>query len=289
MSSDQHDDESPRVLGSNAERDRAVEKLGKELKRHEPVERFDFRALVPPGVHRLPTQADADVIAAKALRAKRLQDAGIVDALMAQDYEWLVEDGEPPEPSGALRRVWRWQARRREGATDFTSLVLVGLKGRGKTVAGAWLLAHYGPGVYCTAEQLRASFEAPYYAADRELIRRAYLTRVLFVDELGREKDAESAKACLFDVINSRRGAVYDGMTLRPLEFQRWTLLAGNISEKDFKARYDESMVAKLEQQGAINTAKGPDLRVRLIDRLKSQGQAVSSVPPPPERHGEEP
>jgi hypothetical protein len=254
----------------NAERERAARRLGEELRRHEPAGTVDFRVLVPPNVDELPSRDEWQSKQDEAERARRLHDADVVRALTEQDVEWLVRDGAPPDPSAALRRVWRWEERRRKGEGDFTVLVLLGLKGRGKTLAGAWLLANYGPGVYCTAEQLRAAFVAPPYAAERDLVRRAHLARVLFVDELGRERDAETANASLFDVINCRRGRVsVEGATPRGLRYARWTLLAGNITEATFRERYDASTVAKIEQQGFILTAQGPDLRVRMIDRIK--------------------
>lgn len=257
-----------RAAAPNPERDRAVEVLGEELDRLLPVdERFDFRSLVPASAAELPSRAEWERKQAELERAQRLHDSGVEVALTEQDLEWLVRDGVPPDPSSALRSVWRWEQARRNGRADFAVLVLLGLKGRGKTLAGGWLLAHYGPGVYCTAEQLRASMKAA-YGPERDLYRRALRTRVLFVDELGRETEAESADAMLFDVVNSRRGRppVRGDSKLR---YQRWTLLAGNLSERDLRARYDESTVDRIEQQGVILTAKGDNRRVRLIDQIK--------------------
>ena len=239
-------DAAERAAAPNPERDRAVEVLGEELDRLLPVgDRVDFRALVPPSADELPSRAEWDCKQAELERAQRLHDAGVEVALTEQDLEWLVRDGVPPDPSSALRSVWRWEQARLKGRADFAVLVLLGLKGRGKTFAGAWLLAHYGPGLYCTAEQLRASFKAA-YGPERELYRRALKTRVLFVDELGREADAESADAMLFDVIAARRGRPVLGGESK-LRYQRWTLLASNaLSEQAFRARYDESTVDRI-------------------------------------------
>lgn len=254
--------EESRVLGSNLERDQAVQKLGRELERHEPPEPLDaadFLALIPD-LTEAPTRAEYERKRLEAERERRLHDAGIANALTGEDLERLIRD--ELEETDSLRTVRRWQHARSTGTSAFSVLVLLGLRGVGKTVAAGGLLAEHGPGIYCSAEALRASFKAT-SAMDRELFRKAQRTRVLVVDEVGRESDAESADAMLFDVINGRRGRAGG-------RDQLWTMLMGNISEKDFRERYDPSTVDRIEQQGAILRARGANLRERLVDKMRA-------------------
>lgn len=261
--SEQHD-KPRRILDSNLERDRAVQRMGAELKREQPVsEPFDFWSLVPAD-QEYPPRARWEEEEVRAQRAQRLEHAGIVPTILEEDFDSVVRDALTIE-TPALRNVRSWDNKRCTLSYSFGVLVLVGLKGQGKTVAGAWLLAKHGPGLYCSAEALRASFKAT-AAVDRGLWRRALRTRVLVIDELGREADAETADAALFDIINSRRG--------RAGREQLWTLLMGNLSEEAFRARYDDITVDKIEQQGAIITVRGENLRTRVVDRLNASKNA---------------
>lgn len=263
--SDNDNDQRPRVLGSNLDRDRAVGKMAAELRRHQPQsEPFDFSSLVPADHESLPSKAEWEKHQEWSKRSRRLHSAGVVSAILPEDLEWVVRD-ELPIETPALYNVRSWNNKRSTLSYSFSVLGLVGLKGQGKTLAGAWLLAKHGPGLYCSAENLRASFKS-YSAVDRALWNKALKTRVLVLDEMGREADAESADAMLFDVINSRRG--------RAGHDQMWTLLMGNLSEEAFRARYDASTVDRIEQQGAIITVKGPNLRTRVVDRLRASRTA---------------
>jgi hypothetical protein len=262
----------------NIDRERALDKLGKQLDRMEPVTTpFDFASLVPDQDECMASDAELERARIVAEREDRLCDSGIAKAITEDDFQRVVhawrEESKRifpvigaegfPHYTQALRNVVGWENKRSTGTYAFAVLVLLGLKGIGKTVAGAWLLAGHGPGLYTTAEQLRASFDSK-LERERELYYRALKARVLFVDELGREKDAVTADAMLFDVVNNRRGrAGRSG--------QLWTLLAGNLSDEDFRKRYDGSTVDRIEQLGVIVKVEGDNLRGRLIDELREQ------------------
>lgn len=265
--------EDPRILDSNLERDQAVERLGAERKRQEPAEPTDFWKLIPTESGNARSREDYDRADREAEREQRLRAAGIIAALTDDDLDGLIRDDLALE-TNALESVKRWDNARSTGSFAFSVLVLLGLRGVGKSVAAGWLLAKHGPGCYCSAEALRASFKAT-NGPDRELFRRALRTRVLVVDEIGREDDAQSADAMLFDVVNARRGRGRDH-TARD---QLWTLLLGNISEKDFRERYDPSTVDRIEQQGAILRAKGPNLRERLVDKMRAAKREEGQKP----------
>lgn len=256
-------DES-RVLGSNLERDQAVEQLGAELKRHEPAEATDFWKLIPAESANARSREEYDRAEREAEREQRLRASGIVTALTDDDLDALIR-GKLALQTNALDSVRRWVNARSTGSFAFSVLVLLGLRGVGKSVAAGELLGDHGPGCYCSAEALRASFKAT-NGPDRELFKRALRTRVLVVDEIGREDDAMSADAMLFDVVNARRGRGRDHAS----RDQLWTLLLGNISEKDFRERYDPSTVDRIEQQGVILRATGPNLRERLVDKMRA-------------------
>lgn len=260
-------------LGSNLDRERAVAQLGRDLARHEPaapLDASDFFALIPAVDASAPTREEHDRRRIEAERERRLIAAGVATALTADDLEWLIRD-ELPLDTDSLRTVRRWDHARSTGTSAFSVLVMLGLRGVGKSVAAGWLLAKHGPGIYCSAEMLRASFKAT-NAQDRDLYRRAQRTRVLVVDELGRESDAESADAMMFDVINGRRGRAGG-------RDQLWTMLLGNISEKDFRERYDPSTVDRIEQQGAILRARGSNLRERLVDKMRAAKRVEEPKP----------
>lgn len=258
----------PRVLGSNLERDKALAKLDKQLERMEPappVTKQDFWAMIPSKDQlRGP---DLDVLRAELEleREARLEASGILTAITEEDRDWLIRDALPLE-TDALYNVKGWDHKRSSLSYAFSVCVLVGLTGRGKTVSAGWLLAKYSPGLYCTAEELRASFDS-FAAKDRALFRKALQTRVLVIDELGREKDAVTADAMLFEIVNARRGRPNAHLT-RKGHHQLWTLMLGNIDEQVFRARYDAVTVSKIEQLGAIFTVEGENLRGRVIDKL---------------------
>jgi hypothetical protein len=277
------------VIGSHMERDQAVVRMGRELARQRAIEKFDFRALVP-SEDELP-EADPAVERARITLARgtRLAESGIDKAITDEDFvrltqawkihvdrsgkRWILPvirgrslkvagQAEFEHDTEALRNVVKWEHARSTNTSAFGVVVLLGLRGRGKTVAGGWLIAGRGPGLYTTAEQLRASYAADHYR-ERALYLRALKARVLFVDELGREKDAETADGMLFDLVNNRRGSGRGG--------RFWTVFAGNLSDADFRARYDPSTVERIEQLGTVFTCEGENLRGRLVDELGKQ------------------
>lgn len=261
-----HDEQ--RVLGSSLERDQAVEKLGDELERMEPPEKvtkIDWAKLIPaadqlhapdPEVVRRGLERDREL---------RLEKCGILTAITEEDRDWLVRDALPIE-TDALYNVKAWDNKRSSLSYAFSVLVLVGLKGRGKTLGAGWLHGKYDPGVYCTEAELCASFEAS-SAADRALYKRARSTRVLTIDEIGRAPDAKVADAMMFEIVNARRGRPGANLS-RAGHHQMWTLGLSNLAEAKFKKRFDAPTIDRIEQLGAIITVTGENLRGRVIDKL---------------------
>jgi hypothetical protein len=239
--------------------------LAAEVARHEPkVERFDFWSLVPDENLVTGDRVAWEAKEARKARLARLKASGVIPAITEEDTHWIVEACLPFDTL-ALREVRLWHTARMSGrASALNTLVLVGERGRGKTVAAAWLLANVDTsGCYCTAEQLRLSRRGT-RAEERVTYHRALRAGCLVVDEIGREDDLPSADGALFDVINGRRG--------RLGHKRSWTVLAGNISEDVFKARYDESTISKVLQTGMVVTCKGDDLRVSWRERMAQKG-----------------
>jgi hypothetical protein len=248
---------------SELERQKAASvALAGELAKLEPVTKpFDFNSLVPAQRTGGMTREEWDQGRERDKRLANLKASGVVPVITEQDAQWLVEDSLPRE-THALREVRLWHVARTDGRLPGMSvIVLVGEKGRGKTVAAAWLLSRTESSrLYCTAEQLRQSFRGQ-RPIERELYHKARKVECLVIDEIGREMDIESADACLFDVMNSRRG--------RLGHRRSWTVLAGNISEPDFMRRYDESTRDRILQCGMVITCQGENLRVPLVERLE--------------------
>jgi len=168
-------------------------------------------------------------------------------ALPTEDIQALV-DGRPGE-SAALDWVRRWHAyQRAHKQPPRTFLALLGLTGRGKTYAGGWLLAEEG-GYYVTADELRRKVTSPSYK-DRDWLDLIVQGRCVVVDDVGTEFDAAGANAALFELVNRRLSMA-----------RGFTLLTGNLTETEFRERYDERTVRRIEHQGALVTVEGTDLR----------------------------
>jgi DNA replication protein DnaC len=126
---------------------------------------------------------------------------------------------------------------------------LVGPTGRGKTVAGGWLIAHIG-GAYVCAEDACKLFRAPAHSRAAATWEQLMLKRVLVLDDLGTEREAEDGVAMLNNVVNRRQGLSTG-----------WTLMTANLTKAEYLARYDERAIRRIEHQGAIVVVKGEDLR----------------------------
>lgn len=213
------------------------------------MSRLDFRALAAELAANAPTRAELERDSAQveaALREQRIEDSGIEGAITAEDR--TATSCDQLASTHALRTVSRWLTIRRTSPKPLTTLALVGETGRGKTVAGAWLISRLG-GVYVTAEQAcRGSLAR--FGRERDAFDRMVASRVLVVDDLGTERDPELGKGALWDIVNARVGLD-----------RAWTLLTGNLSESEFRTRYGERTIRRIEHQGTIVTVHGGDLR----------------------------
>lgn len=210
------------------------------------MRRPDFDALVADLAARGPTAdelAPALAEVERQARIDRLKDSGIAEVITPADVAAVAADA--LDETHALRAVRRWVNARSGSATSpYAFLGLLGATGRGKTVAGAWLVARLG-GAYVTAEALRRAYTGHW--RDRQKFERLTSTRVVVLDDVGTEAEEESARACMFELINLRsRG---------------WTLLTSNLSREEFDERYDDRTLGRIEGNGALVQVKGTDLR----------------------------
>lgn len=218
----------------------------------------DFDAIAAERAKEAPSREDVESAHSKieaASREERLRQAGLwgEGPIPEEDLRRLV-DGEALVSSQALRAVQRWFRIRGGGGgggerrTGFTILALCGEMGRGKTFAGAWLLAQLG-GRYISAEEMRRTYVR--FSPNDADVSRAKRARVLVIDDLGTELDAEEGAAALFDLLNKRMGNPYG-----------WTLLTANLLADEFTERYGERTIERIKQCGAFMEVSGPNLRV---------------------------
>lgn len=181
------------------------------------------------------------------LRESRLADSGIRGAITDEDHDWIIRDSIPHE-THALRTVQRWEHVRSGSAKPLTTLALVGPTGRGKTFAGAYVLSRLG-GRYVTGEALRRLVVSTHYR-DSATLALLVNARCVVVDDLGGEHDANTAAAAVFELVNMRSGSS-----------RSWTLLTSNLPDSDFRERYGERTIRRIEHRGAIVEVSGEDLR----------------------------
>jgi len=184
---------------------------------------------------------------ARNMRESRLNDSGVRGAITDEDFGWIAGNAIPIE-THALRSVRRWMHIRSGSAKPLTTLALTGLTGRGKTLAGAFLVSQLG-GLYATAETLRRMFVSNHWREGAEL-QRLLGARCVVVDDLGGEHDANTAAAAVFELVNMRSGSS-----------RSWTLLTSNLPDSDFRERYGERTIRRIEHRGAIVEVSGEDLR----------------------------
>jgi hypothetical protein len=160
---------------------------------------------------------------------------------------------------GTLRRsvhslglVMSWHERfhgRRPGA-HVPIVVLLGPTGRGKTVAGAWLIAEEG-GKYVSALELAKRLCTMHWR-DANWSAEVLSARVVVLDDVGTEpeSDRDAAIAAMFEFVNKRQALA-----------KAFTLITANLTRAEFDARYGERTVARIMHSGRFVEAKGQDLR----------------------------
>jgi len=165
-------------------------------------------------------------------------------------------------PTQPLSQVRPWST------TGQAFLVLLGPTGRGKTVSAGWWHANHG-GIAVTARELCIA-HAQEHAEARKLRALVASERLVTIDELGHERDADEAESGIFETVNMRLKRGFK------------TLLLGNIARvpkkatadapataprTDFATRYGERTWKRIRAQGHIYVVTGPCLREAIEER----------------------
>lgn len=143
-----------------------------------------------------------------------------------------------------LQQVQRWL--HRPDAKPW--LVLVGMTGCGKSVSAAWAIAN-GPHSHAWRSR-RAVIQtfAGYFgpaAADQELM---YRCKLLVLDDIGTETEAERMGQALGELLEQRKGLK--------------TLVTTNLTRKEWELRYpDPRLHSRLRESAVFFTDKSADMR----------------------------
>lgn len=173
-------------------------------------------------------------------RTENLANSG---AVLPDDMQHAVTAGELVSTK-ALEEVRKWLA----DPNSKPWLILSGTTGRGKTVAALDATATRG-GVFIRARELSRAFTAR-FGDDHETQQRCYKTRLLVVDDLGRESD--HALMC---------GYLEDLLDERPNRNTR-TIITTNLDAKQFGAAYpDERLRSRLFKLATFVPDSGHDMR----------------------------
>lgn len=196
-----------------------------------------------------------------AKRTERLEESGVGDVITPEDFDRIVKGAPVMLPTMAFRTVQAWHecfSGQREGV-HVPITVLYGMTGRGKTLAGAWLVAQEG-GVYVTAPELRSLFSSPVRNENR--INQILRARVALLDDLGTEENDAKAQGALWEFVNKRQG-LRSAMTLITANLALYPIPSKVPEERAFVSRYDERIKRRIEHIGRFVEATGDDLRRR--------------------------
>jgi DNA replication protein DnaC len=133
-------------------------------------------------------------------------------------------------------------------------LVLLGGVGTGKTVAAAWALARearrspYHGASYAKIRDLANLFRAG-FGEDLKAFERHQGARLLVVDELTTERDADLGRACLHELIDWR------GAKGAP------TILLANRTKAEIAKHYDARTIDRLRECAAVVELAGKSMR----------------------------
>jgi chromosomal replication initiation ATPase DnaA len=233
----------------------------------DPMERVnalakDAAARAPTDPAPRPRQATTRRESTPEERSARLESSGIRAAITPQDYDRIVRGrADAIFPTAALTKTQHWfESFHREREAPYKPyLTLYGLTGRGKTLAGAWLIGEEG-GLYVEAEELREVFVGGYRTEKRrELILQA---RVVVLDDLGTEDNDAHAQRAFYRFVNRRQG-MSKGMTMITTNLA----LVGpkERPELGLLTRYDDRTTGRLQHSGHLVHAIGDDLRRRAL------------------------
>jgi DNA replication protein DnaC len=192
---------------------------------------------------------DAIVREAKAVeerqrRADRLEALGI--ELERKTHGSVVANAglDLPRPSGtSIRAVQRWLWRNDLKPT----LVLVGGRGCGKSVAAAWAVANFaGSACWYSASDIMRIFASNFGDA-LKFQERVKLARLSVLDDVATEPDRARMCAALIEILEKRK--------------QRKTIITTNLGLADWVTRYpDERLHSRLKDAYFV-VDDGPDLR----------------------------
>lgn len=180
-------------------------------------------------------------------RFDRLWDSGVADVLTPEMVEALVSDTLTMTEALAWTRKWlAYQHAKTQPKGPRPMLALVGDMGRGKTVAAAWLVLHAGAR-YIEADEVCRIASAK-FGPEVEEWRRLQRARALVIDEVGTEENPAQAAAAYRILLNRRQG-------------ERLTLLLGNITRADLKARLDARTWDRMRERALVVELEGDSMR----------------------------
>lgn len=219
-------------------------------------ERFDGAALRARFLElaRTAPSVDDEVSERRAVqewRLKRIKESGC--CITEEDRRNIVRD--TLKPTAALSVVRKWSdaiMRPQASETPPTAfLVLIGERGRGKTVAGAWAVANHVIGAYVsgpelTELQVRAKFDSR--AAETLVQLRA--AGLLVLDDLCRDQHpAKEEQDAVFKLLHPRQRAGYH------------TIVTTNYDLDVLRERLGDYVGDRLEHAGLHVRLTGPNLR----------------------------
>jgi DNA replication protein DnaC len=211
------------------------------------MRKVDFNAILANWKE--PTEAEIAQEAAfkreQAVFARKSAIDGLNLPITAADHDLLMRDGLDMSLR-TISAISAWLT------SDVPWALLVGSTGRGKTLAAAWALVQSG-GRYVGARELERLASAR-FGEEAETFSAMLATRLLVVDDIGRERDAGNMSAALLDLVDERR------------KRGQKTIAIANIAKAAFLKTYaDARLQSRLGEPGIAVwiSDSGPDLRSR--------------------------
>jgi len=229
--------------------------MARQRKSREPGPPTPLAAAVTARLDKLvPAQSEAEWRAhAEELARKHARDAaeqrernlervqGIKDHVRA-----ALIAGKPLRETEALHEVRGWYLSW-PNATSRTSLVLAGISGIGKTVAGQWLLAHER-GASWPAEFACKAYAAK-FGPELERLQRDILAPVFVLEDVGTEQDEVTCCALMVWLFEQRQSASLHN------------LITCNMGKQLFWSRYHDPRLHSRMAEVLWRTVAGDDLR----------------------------
>jgi DNA replication protein DnaC len=181
----------------------------------------------------------------RAARIARVRDHITNSGAKLTDEMWdVMLSSEGPTHTAMATAVLDWMSDKQAKPW----LVLSGSTGRGKTIAALLALAVEG-GTFARARELARAFTAR-FGEDQAFQELCFKTRLLIVDDVGRESDHALMSGYLEDLLDERPNR------------QCRTIITTNLDAKQFAATYgDERLRSRLSQLAKFVSDVGPDMR----------------------------